>query len=80
MAAVKIAITMDQQILQRVDAMVARKAFANRSRAIQAAVSEQLQRLEGSRLAAECAKLDPQAEKEMAEEGMTLDSAAWPKY
>ena len=80
MPTVKIAITIDQQVLERVDAMVSRKAFANRSRAIQAAVSDQLLRIEGSRLAAECAKLDPRAEKGMAEEGIALDSAAWPKY
>jgi metal-responsive CopG/Arc/MetJ family transcriptional regulator len=80
MPTVKIAITIDQEVLQRLDAMVARKSWANRSRAIQAAVSDQLTRLEGSRLAAECARLDPQAEKAMAEEGMTMDVAAWPKY
>jgi Arc/MetJ-type ribon-helix-helix transcriptional regulator len=67
-------------VLQRVDALVARSTFPNRSRAIQAAVADQLKRLEGSRLAAECAKLDPAIEKALAEEGMGLEASAWPKY
>ena len=80
MATVKIAITIDQQVLQRVDALVARNAFPNRSRAIQVAVAEQLQRIEGTRLAAECIKLDASFEKSLAEEGMGLEAAEWPKY
>ena len=78
MATVKIAITIDEQVLQRADAMVARKTFANRSHAIQAAVSEQLQRLEGTRLAAECAKLEPHIERASTAEGITWDEAACP--
>ena len=80
MATVKIAITIDEHVLRRVDALVSRQAFANRSRAIQSAVLDQLQRLEGSRLEAECAKLDAQLETTMAEEGMETDAAAWPTY
>ncbi len=32
------------------------------------------------RLARECAKLDPEYEKAMAEEGMAEDSLAWPEF
>jgi len=31
-------------------------------------------------LARECAKIDPIFEKAMAEEGLTEDLSAWPKY
>ena len=33
-----------------------------------------------SRLARECAKLDPREEQTLAEEGMAADSAIWPQY
>jgi hypothetical protein len=35
---------------------------------------------DNSRLAEECAKLDPQVEQAMAEEGMVQDVATWPDY
>ncbi|MCD6198270.1 MAG: ribbon-helix-helix protein, CopG family [Deltaproteobacteria bacterium] len=69
MATSKIAITIDQNLLHRLDFLVKSQRFANRSRAIQEAVAEKLARIERSRLAQECAKLDPKFEQEMAEEG-----------
>ena len=35
---------------------------------------------ENDRFADECAKLDPKLEQAMAEEGLSEDFAAWPKY
>jgi hypothetical protein len=43
-------------------------------------VSEKLNRMRHNRLARECAKLDPEAEKAMAEEGLAEDVKNWPKY
>lgn len=43
------------------------KVAISMNRAIQAAVAEKLARMERSRLAAECAKLDPKFEKALAE-------------
>ncbi len=57
MASVKVAITLEQETLRQVDNLVARRVFQNRSRAIQIALHEKIERVEGSRLAAECAKL-----------------------
>jgi hypothetical protein len=54
--------------------------FANRSRAFQASVQEKLQRTERNRLARECAKFDPKAEQDLAEEGMSEEIKNWPKY
>jgi hypothetical protein len=54
--------------------------FANRSRAIQTALREKIERLEGGRLAAECAKLDPAFEQSLAEEGLGADAASWPEF
>jgi hypothetical protein len=36
--------------------------------------------MERSRLAQECAKLDPQFERAMADEGLSEELDAWPKY
>jgi transcriptional regulator, CopG family len=80
MAASKIAITIDQNLLYRLDSLVKSQRFTNRSRAIQEAVAEKLARIERSRLAQECAKLDPKFEQEMAEEGFTAEMDEWPEY
>jgi metal-responsive CopG/Arc/MetJ family transcriptional regulator len=76
----KVAITIEEGLLAQVDDLVTRKVFVNRSRAIQVAVQEKLARLERSRLAEECAKLDPSLERAIADEGLSEDLAAWPKY
>ncbi|MBI5450463.1 MAG: CopG family transcriptional regulator [Gammaproteobacteria bacterium] len=80
MSQIKVAITIEEGMLAKVDALVRRKVFSNRSRAIQDAVQEKLERLERNRLAEECAKLDPSFEKAMADEGLSEELAAWPKY
>jgi Arc/MetJ-type ribon-helix-helix transcriptional regulator len=80
MASVKVAITLEQETLRQVDGLVSRKVFQNRSRAIQIALHEKIERVEGSRLAAECAKLDPKFEQSLAEEGLGADAAEWPEF
>ena len=80
MGSVKVAITLDSRTLVHVDRLVAARVFPNRSRAIQLAVAEKLARMERGRLAAECARLDPNFEKALAEEGMGTDLEAWPEY
>ncbi len=80
MSQTKVAISIEAGVLAKVDALVRRKLFSNRSRAIQAAVLEKLERLERNRLAEECAKLDPAFEKAMADEGLSEELNAWPEY
>ena len=80
MAKAKLAITLDDRILTEVDHLVKRHLFPNRSRVIEQAVEEKLARLNRSRLARECAKLDPGFEKAMAEEGMEKELSEWPEY
>ena len=80
MGTTKIAITLNQNTLERLDRLVKNHIFPNRSRAIQGAVQEKLERMERSRLARECAKLDPDFEKAMAEEGLSEELSEWPKY
>jgi metal-responsive CopG/Arc/MetJ family transcriptional regulator len=76
----KVAISLDESTLDRLDRLVQKRVFPNRSQAIQEAVAEKLARLERSRLAQECAKLDPAFEKALAEEGLSQDLAEWPEY
>ena len=80
MSVTKIAITLDENLLQRIDRLVAERKFPSRSRAIQLAVKAQIDRLDRGRLARECAKLDPAYEQEVAEEGASYDLESWPEY
>jgi metal-responsive CopG/Arc/MetJ family transcriptional regulator len=80
MSSSKIAITLEPDVLAEVDALVKRRMFPSRSRAIQVAVKEKLERLSHSLLAQECANLDPEYEKALAEEGLKEDLPEWPEY
>jgi len=80
MANAKIAITLDEETLNQLDSLVSKRAFPNRSRAIQVAVREKLERMEHGRLARECAKLVPSREKVLADEGLKAELSAWPEY
>lgn len=80
MSKAKIAITVNQDAVQRVDRLVEKGAYESRSQAIEAAVEEKLARLDRRRLAEECAKLDPEFEKALAEEAIAAEVAEWPEY
>jgi metal-responsive CopG/Arc/MetJ family transcriptional regulator len=76
----KVAVSIDEETLARLDRLVRTRVFPSRSRAIQTAVEEKLERLERTRLAEECAKLDPRQERAMAEEGLGGELGDWPEY
>jgi metal-responsive CopG/Arc/MetJ family transcriptional regulator len=76
----KVAISLDENTLNQLDRLVKSRVFPNRSQAIQEAVEEKLSRLDRSRLARECAKVDPVFEKALAEEGLSAELAEWPEY
>ena len=80
MPAAKVAITIEEQLLKRIDRLVAQRRFPNRSRAIQEAVRDKLERLERGRLARECAKLNRSVEQRMADEGLAEDLEEWPEF
>jgi Arc/MetJ-type ribon-helix-helix transcriptional regulator len=80
MGASKIAITLDSNMVKKLDMLVKSDIFQNRSKAIQEAVFEKLTRMEKSLLAQECAKLDPDFEQSLAEEGFTSELEEWPDY
>ena len=76
----KITISISQDLLGRVDQLVQASVFANRSQAIQAAVQDKVSRLQKTRLAQECGKLDPAEEQAFAELGLDSEKADWPQY
>jgi Arc/MetJ-type ribon-helix-helix transcriptional regulator len=76
----KVAVSLDERTLRHLDRLVRAAVFPNRSQAIQEAVEEKLERHERRRLARECAKLDPGAERALAEEGLSEELPAWPEY
>jgi len=71
---------MEERTLYRLDRLVKARIFPNRSKAIQEAVTEKLEKLERNRLAIECAKLSPVIERALAEEGMDEELKQWPEY
>jgi len=76
----KVAITLDEETLKKLDRLVGEEKFPNRSRAIQEAVEEKLTRMDRTRLIRESAKLDPEYEQQLAEEGLSEDFEEWPEY
>lgn len=76
----KVAITLEELKLIHLDQLVSASVFPNRSAAIQKAVDEAINKLDRTRLARECAKLDISEEKSMAEEGMDVELDEWPTY
>lgn len=80
MGKAKIAITIDERMVGRIDRLVRQRAFTNRSQAIEIAIQEKLKRIDRSRLAIESAKLNPTTEQAMADEGIAEDLESWPEY
>lgn len=80
MSVAKIAISIDYDLLKKLDDFVAKKKFKTRSQAIQIAVNDTLKRLEHCRLSEECVKLDKNFEQKLADEGIYEDEEEWPKF
>lgn len=62
---------------QLVQALVESGQYANADEVVSTAIRSLF---EQNRLAVECAKLDPQEEKDLAEEGMEFELEAWSEY
>lgn len=80
MTRAKVAISIEKATLEQLDELVNSHVFPSRSHAIQEAVAEKLSRMKKTRLAEECAKLDPEAERALAEEEMSAEWREWPEY
>jgi Arc/MetJ-type ribon-helix-helix transcriptional regulator len=80
MPTAKIAVSIDESLLIQLDQLVEEKLFPNRSRAVQEALRDKLDRVRRTRLARECAKLSRTEERELADEGLAGDLPTWPAY
>lgn len=80
MSVAKITISIDERLLDRLDLLVQSRLFTSRSQAVQEAVQEKVARVGKTRLAEECAKLDPAEEQTFAEEGFAAEANLWPPY
>jgi metal-responsive CopG/Arc/MetJ family transcriptional regulator len=76
----KVTLTLDAELLERVDELVAKQRFRNRSQAVEAALADKVHRLARTRLARESAKLNPKEEKRLADEGLVDALDSWPEY
>ena len=79
MSSAKIAISLDPDSLKQMDLLVQNGLFPSRSKLIQDAIAEKLQRLRRVRLASECGKLQQDAERAAAAETFEGE-AKWPEY
>jgi len=80
MPSAKIAVSLNKDTVEKLDRLVVAGIYPSRSRAIQEALEERLNRLSRDRLSRECAKLDPAYESALAEEGMVSEVEQWPEY
>jgi metal-responsive CopG/Arc/MetJ family transcriptional regulator len=80
MAKAKIAVTINTEIVSRIDRLVKNRDYSNRSQAIEEAIREKLQKIDKYRLAKELSKLNITEEKELAEEGIEGDTKEWAQY
>jgi metal-responsive CopG/Arc/MetJ family transcriptional regulator len=80
MTRAKIAITIDQVLLELLDNLVQNNIFQNRSQAINAALQEKLSKIQKTRLELECKKLIQKDEREFADMGLEEDFKEWEKY
>lgn len=79
MPTTKVAISIEKDLILQIDELVKKQLFPNRSKVFQEAIMEKLSRINKSRLAVECLKLDPQFEQALAEEGLA-EIDEWPEY
>jgi metal-responsive CopG/Arc/MetJ family transcriptional regulator len=66
----RVVLSLSAALLERIDALVREGRLHDRSQAIEAALEEKLLRLNRTRLAEECARLDRSEELALAEEGL----------
>jgi metal-responsive CopG/Arc/MetJ family transcriptional regulator len=76
----KVAITINQHTIDRVDKLESQHILSSRSRAFEEALEGKLNKLDKSRLARECARLHLAFEKTLAEEGLSGEIDECPKY
>ncbi len=80
MPTAKIAVTVDEKTLKRVDRLVREGKYRSRSNVVQEALEEKLQDRKRRRLIEEVSKLDPKEERGLAEEFIHMGDEEWDEY
>ena len=70
MSVAKVTVSIESNLLKKVDRLVKDRVFASRSQAVQSAIEEKISRIDSNRLARECAKLDRTEERSLADLGL----------
>jgi len=76
----KVAVTIERELIIKLDRLVSEGKYPSRSSAVEDAVIERMVKVEKTRLAEESAKLDPAYEQALADEGLLGDLSEWPEY
>lgn len=77
---ITVTLTLDDSILESIDRLVKDSVYPDRSLAIQEAISDKVRRIDDGSFERELAKLDPEFERQMSEEGLEQDLLEWPDY
>ncbi len=80
MSVAKVTISIESNLLKKVDRLVKERVFSNRSQAVQSAVEEKISRLDSNRLARECSKLNKTEEQSLADLGLASEAEEWLEY
>ncbi len=76
----KVTISIGSDVLKQSDRLVTDRVFASRSQAVNSAAKEKIARLNRSRLARACDRLDADEEQASAEIGASVDLTEGPEY
>jgi metal-responsive CopG/Arc/MetJ family transcriptional regulator len=76
----KVTLTLDSKLVERLDQLIARRYFRNRSQAVESALVDALRRVIRTGLVRESAKLNPKQEKRLADEALVDALDSWPEY
>jgi metal-responsive CopG/Arc/MetJ family transcriptional regulator len=73
-------ISIDENLLKRLDQLVKSQVYLSLNQAIEEAIAQKISQLDKLRLAQECDKLDKTFEQTLADEGLGLELEEWPEY
>lgn len=76
----KIAITLKENLLKKIDRWVSEGLYPNRSKVIQETLEEKMANWRRRRLIEETSKLNPKEEHTIAEEGISAVNEVWDEY
>ena len=80
MNTVRLAVSLEKNILDQIDTLVKNKQYPSRSQLVRSALKEKISKLNKNRLVKECDKLDDKFEVKLSEESFFVENEEWPEY